>query len=213
MAILLLNTKVEIQKTLGTAKTITAISKATEAVITATHDFAVGDLILIGGVVGMTEINNRVVRVKSVSTTVSFVAEGLDSTLFTTYTSGGTAIKVTAFDAFDSVTSFSFPEPEPTRLPITTIHDNQQQEQFGLDAAPTVSMELLADPLDVAVLNMKAASLAKATRAFKVTLQNGNVLIFNAYVAGGRGIDGAAGDVAKARATITMVAPEQIFAV
>ena len=75
---------VQIQTALGSAKTITAISKASEASITATHDFSVGDLIVISGVVGMTEINDKVVRIKTVSTTVSFVAEGLDSSAYTT---------------------------------------------------------------------------------------------------------------------------------
>ena len=40
------NAVVQIQNTLGVAKTITGISKAAEAVITGTHDFAVGDLIV-----------------------------------------------------------------------------------------------------------------------------------------------------------------------
>ena len=76
MAILLLDTDIEMQSTLGAAKTITAISKASEAVITGTHDFSIGDLIVIDSVVGMVEMNKRVVRVKSVSTTVSFVFDG-----------------------------------------------------------------------------------------------------------------------------------------
>lgn len=209
--ILLLNTRIEMQKTLGSAKTITAISKASEAVITATHDFAIGDLIVLAGIVGMTQMNDLVVRVKSVSTTVSFVAESLDSTGFSTYVSGGTATKVTAFDTFDSATSFSFPEPAPNKIDVTTVHDNTKKEVFGLDEAPQITLPLIADPTSVVSISLRAASAAKTTRVFRVTLQTGQVLIMNAYVAGGRGLDGAVGAVATASASLTLAATEQWF--
>ena len=210
--ILLLNTAVSMQATLGTPKTITAISKVSEAVITGTHDFSIGDLIVIDAVVGMVEINKRVVRVKSVSTTVSFVAEGLDSSAFTTYVSGGTATKVATYLAFDNATSFNFPEPAPNRIDVTTIHLSQKTEVFGLDEAPQISMATLADPTGTTMAAVKVASQAKTTRVFKVTLQNGNVLIMNAYVAGGRGLDGAVGAVATGNVALTLAAPEQYFA-
>ena len=210
--ILLLNTAVAMQSTLGVAKTITAISKASAAVVTGTHDFAIGDLIVIKSVVGMVEINERVVRVLSVSTTVSFVCEALDSSAFTAYVSGGTATKVTALVGFDNATSFNYPEPSPNRIDVTTIHQTQKTEVFGLDESPQISMSTLSDPTSATMVAVKAASLAKTTRVFKVTLQNGNVLIMNAYVAGGRGLDGSVGAVASGSVALTLAAPEQYFA-
>ena len=212
MAILLLDTTIEMQSALGVAKTITGISKAAEAVVTGTHDFVAGDLVVITGVVGMTEINDRVVRVKSVNTTVDFTCEGLDSTGWTTYVSGGTAKEVTTLVSFDNATSFSFPEPAPTRLDVTTVHDTTKKEQFGLDEAPQISIPMLADPLATHVTEIREASLAKTTRAFRVTLQTGEVLIMNAYVAGGRGVDGGVGAVATAACNLTLAADEQWFA-
>lgn len=210
--ILLLNTKVEMQSALAAAKTITAISKATEAVITATHDFQVGDLIVIDEVAGMFEINKRVVRVKSINTTVDFTCEGLDSTNWTTYVSGGTAQKVSTLLAFDNVTSFNFPEPQPNRIDVTPISSSQKIEVFGLDDAPVATMNMNSDPLGATIVELRKASLEKTTRAFRVTTQTGQVLIFNAYVAGGRGFDGAVGAVATGQASMTFAAPEQWFA-
>ncbi|MCW5597737.1 MAG: hypothetical protein KIT80_23340 [Chitinophagaceae bacterium] len=210
--ILLLDTVVRMQSALGDAKTITAISKASEAVITATHDFSVGDYILLDGIGGMTELNKRIVRVKAVSTTVSFTAEGLDSTNWTTYTSSGTATKITSFVTFDNVTSFNYAEPQPNRIDVTTIHQNQKTEVFGLDDAPTATMAMNADPLGAAIVELRKASLAKSTRGFVVTTQTGQILIFNAYVAGGRGFDGSVGAVATGQASMTFVSPEQWFA-
>lgn len=210
--ILLLDTVVRMQSALGTDKNITAITKASEAVITATHDFSIGDYILLDGIGGMTELNKRIVRVKAVSTTVSFTAEGLDSTNWTTYTSGGTATKITSFVTFDNVTSFNYAEPQPNRIDVTTIHQNQKTEVFGLDDAPTATMSMNADPLGAAIVELRKASLAKSTRGFVVTTQTGQILIFNAYVAGGRGFDGSVGAVATGQASMTFVSPEQWFA-
>ena len=212
MAILLLDTTIEMQSALGTNKTITGISKAAEAEVTGTHDYAIGDLVVITGVVGMTEMNNRVVRVKSVSTTVSFVCEGLDSTGFTTYVSGGVANEVTTLVTFDNATGFNFPEPAPVPLDATTIDRTAKFEIFGLDEAAKITIPMLADPLATHVVAIRAASLAKTTRAFRVTLQTGEVIIFNAYVAGGRGMDGSVGAIATATCSLTLAANEQWFA-
>lgn len=209
--ILMLATSVEISSTLGSAKTITAISKASEAVITATHDFSIGDIVLIDAVVGMTEINKIPVRVKSVSTTVSFVAEGLDSTAFTTYVSGGTATKITAFLSFDTLTTFSFPEPQPNKLATTTIHGTTATEVFGLDSPVTLTMDCHSQPLDTTIARVRTVSKAKTAAVLRATMQNGNVLLLNAYWAGGRGFDGSAGEVAKSQISLTALKDEQWF--
>lgn len=208
--ILLLNTKVDMQKTLAANVTITAISKAAEAVVTATNTYTAGDLVVITAVLGMAEINNRVVRVKSPSGS-AFTCEGLDSTAFSTYASAGVANKITAFDAFDNLTSLSYPEPSPNAVDVTTIHLTQKLEIFGLDDAPTITMNTISDPLSVTIAAVRAASLAKALRAFRCTLQNGNILIFNGYVAGGRGLDGSAGAVATGQISVKLAMPEQYF--
>lgn len=202
----------QIQTALGSAKTITAISKAAEAVVTGTHDFAVGDLIVIEDVLGMTEINDKVVRVKSVSTTVSFVAEGIVSTNWTTYVSGGTATKVTTMGTFDNVTNLSLPDSPPTELDVTTIHDLEKQVVFGLRDFPKGTLTLVADPLAATSVEMATAEDAGTRRVFKVTLQSGYVGIFNAFVSGGSGLDGQGGGVATANVALTLRNKTQWFA-
>jgi len=53
-ALIMRNAVVQIQSALAAAKTITAISKVSEAVVTATHDYSIGDYVLIQSVGGMT---------------------------------------------------------------------------------------------------------------------------------------------------------------
>jgi len=75
-------------------KSISAITKANPAVVTATsHGYSNGDHVWINDVVGMTEVNGRRYTVANVSTH-TFELSGVNSTNYTTYTSGGTAAKV-----------------------------------------------------------------------------------------------------------------------
>lgn len=72
---------------------ITGISKANPAVITsAGHPFADGDVVMITGVLGMTEVNDDVYLVSKLSSG-TFELIDTDSTGWTTYASGGHADK------------------------------------------------------------------------------------------------------------------------
>jgi uncharacterized phage protein (TIGR02218 family) len=69
---------------------ITAISKAASAVISfASHPFVVNDVVAISGVAGMTQINGLQGTVTA--TTSTSITVNIDSSAFSTYTSGGTA--------------------------------------------------------------------------------------------------------------------------
>jgi hypothetical protein len=73
---------------------ITAITKANPAVVTAnSHGLSNGDRVFIASVGGMTEVNNREFTVAGV-TTNTFQLSGINSSAFTTYTSGGTVGKI-----------------------------------------------------------------------------------------------------------------------
>jgi len=82
----------------NTNLTITAISKAANAVITATHAFTAADIgvttVTIHGVVGMTQINTLSGIIQSVTSTTSF-SVNINSTNFSTYGSGGIANIIT----------------------------------------------------------------------------------------------------------------------
>jgi hypothetical protein len=77
----------------ATTTSISAITKAAQAVLTVTSSagFVAGGVINITGVVGMTEINDRSYLVISATTGPDTITIGVDSTNFTTYGSVGTA--------------------------------------------------------------------------------------------------------------------------
>lgn len=91
-----------------TGQAITGITKANPAVVTYTGSdtFADGDRVVISGVIGMTEVNNREFTVANVNTGANtFELSGINSTGYTTYVSGGTVEKiyeiVSPYDSLD----------------------------------------------------------------------------------------------------------------
>lgn len=86
------DTPSQIPDPMSTQATITAITQANPASVTATaHGFATGDLVVITGVSGMTQVNNTQFTITVVNANTFTL--GVDSTGFTAYTSGGTATK------------------------------------------------------------------------------------------------------------------------
>jgi hypothetical protein len=83
----------------GSAKTITAVTKANPGVITSSsHGFSNGDEIYITGVGGMTQLNDRNYIVTNATTNTFTLTDlfgaAINTTSFTTFTSGGTADKI-----------------------------------------------------------------------------------------------------------------------
>lgn len=84
---------------LETAKTISAITEANPGVVTATaHGYSNGDLVILANLGGMVELSGRTVVVAN-KTTDTFELQdvhgnNINTTAFTTYTSGGSAYRV-----------------------------------------------------------------------------------------------------------------------
>ena len=83
----------------GSAKTITGVTQANPGVITSnSHGFSDGDEIYITGVGGMTQLNDRNYIVDNATTNTFTLTDlfgaAIDTTAFTTFTSGGTADKI-----------------------------------------------------------------------------------------------------------------------
>lgn len=78
----------------GTQKTVTAITKAAQAQITATgHGYSVSQIVYLSDIKGMVEMDGLTVTVVSVVDANNFQVD-VDSTDFTTYVSGGSAERV-----------------------------------------------------------------------------------------------------------------------
>lgn len=209
--ILALDTRVEMQSTLGTPKTITNITNAAPPVVSSTaHGFLDGQIVVLS-VDGMRDLDARACRVAN-KTTDTFELEGLDATDMGTFVSG-TATQVTAFLSFDNITTINKPEPQPNTQDATTVHDKTRRELFGLNDPQKITMNCSAEPMNATMIAVRTASTERTARVFRFTTQTGLVLITNAFVAGGRGFDAAAGAIFTGQIFLSYAcADDQFFA-
>lgn len=197
------------QSAVGSAKTLTAISLAAPGVFTGTHDFTAGDIVLLE-VEGMSQVNNRLFQVLSVSTTVSFQLEAidgsgaLDTSLFTAFTSG-TAKKITLGTAISGVQSFLPSGGEGKLVDITTVMDLVDKQQVVGASAMSYALTFLWDPANVGQAALKAAFAAATAKGFKITWPSGRFILFYGTVSFADMPGGAAQGVTTTPCTIALL--------
>lgn len=171
--------QINVQTVLGTAKTITAITKASPPVASSTaHGFLDGEYLLLR-VTGMGKLDHRVVRVANKNTD-DFQLEGLDSTDYPTFLTG-TAQKITFGAAANTVTDVSSSGGEAKSIDITTVHTDTDREAPGNFSALSYSMGNLWVPDDPALVELAAATAAKGERCIQVQFATGTQVLFNSF--------------------------------
>jgi hypothetical protein len=129
----------------------------------------------------MRQLDDKVVRVANV-TSGTFELEGVDTTLFDTFTSG-TAQALTYGTAVTTATTISASGGDFDFIDSTTIHDNSKKQIPGLPSAISFSMDHIWDASDAGLTAMKAASDSQSKRAFKFQFgSGGKILCFNGFV-------------------------------
>lgn len=170
--------------TLPATKAITGITKASPAVFTSTsHGMSNGDIVYIDNVVGMTEVNGvfGVVTASAANTFQLTVGLGLmNSTNYTTYTSGGTAQPYTMLQMCEAK-SVNFTGGTVDQIETTGICDTNKTYEPGLSDSGsfTVSSNKLAQgAVQIALRTHKVNGTKIPVRvAFPNAATNGNVLI------------------------------------
>ena len=189
------NVAVAMESAAATAITITGISSGATCTITATNTYTNGDYVKLS-VSGMYQLDGKVVRVASASGS-SFVAEGVDSTSFSTFASG-TASKLTFGTSITTATSMSASGGDFDFIDVTTIHSNVKAQIPGLANPITYTFDNLWDIADAGEIAMKAATDAQSQKSFRFTFGTGGpIMVFLGYV----GFTGAPGGNAQDKVT------------
>lgn len=134
----------------GSPMTTTAVSNATEAVVTSTaHGFANGDIVEMTSSWG--RLQKRAYRVKSVAAN-TFVLEGADTTNVTFFPAGatsgaGSARKVSTFVQITSVMNPSASGGEPKKVTYKFIESDVEYSINDGFSAVNRSMEIDADAI------------------------------------------------------------------
>lgn len=192
---------VAVQTALAAAVTITAISKANPAVITATNTYTNGDIVLLK-ISGMTQLDYRVVRVAAAAAG-SFQAEGVDSTNFDTFTSG-TAEKITFGASAATLQDINASGGEAAPIPVSTIHDDQDIEIPGNRSPIVYNFGSLWDPSDAALKEMAKFDGSKTAGCMQFTFATGHKLYFAAYMSASLAPVGSSGQAVTTPVTFRL---------
>lgn len=204
------NVSVAFESALAAADTITAITKANPGVVTSTaHGLTNGDYVKLT-IQGMSQLDGRVARVANAAAD-TFELEGIDTTLFDTFSSG-TAEGITYGTTIGTIRNLSASGGDPNFIDVTTIHDNVSKQIPGLSSAISYSLENIWDVSDTALLAMKTASDAQSQKAFKFMFADGQLMVFNGYISAPLLPTGSAQDLITSPATITLYGTPTYYA-
>lgn len=167
----------------GSALTISAITNANPAVATSTaHGLANGDIIEITS--GWSRLTDKIVRVANVATN-TFELEGIDTTSAGIYPSGGgvgSAREVTGFTQLAQIVGSASNGGEQQFLTYQFLESDAEKRIPTFKSAAGITFTVADDPTLPGYIIAKAANDDRAARAVRVTLSNGQKLLYNAYV-------------------------------
>lgn len=175
---------VAIESGSGAAVNITGITNANPAVVTtsAAHGLSTGDFVEI--VSGWSRLTNKIVRVTMLTTT-TFSIDGLDTTLTTIYPAGsgtGTVAKVSGFTQLSQITTVNTSGGEQQFLTYQLLEADAQKQIPTFKTPFQVTMTVADDPTLPGFILAGVANDDRLPRAVKITLPDGSLILYNAYI-------------------------------
>jgi hypothetical protein len=202
------NVIVDMESALGATKTISAISKAAQCVVTGTHDYANGDFILMA-VQGMWQLDERIFRVCGAVSTTSYKIEdvtggtGIDSQLFEDFISGTTK-KITFGTNILTMSDVQMTGGDFDKLDTTLIHSNVKTNIPGTANPFQMDFEHIWDVTNAGQIALHNASVAQAKKCFRFQFgTGGNIMLFNGYVGHSALPNASALQVIRTKSSIT----------
>lgn len=197
-----------IASSIAAAKIVTAVSNAAEANVTATHDFAVGDIVIISS--GWGRLNKRAFRVKSVATTVSFVLEGADTTspaFFPPGSGSGTVSKVSTFTQITTVMSPSSSGGEPKTVTYRFIESDTEYNINDGFSATSYSLDVDADTIGTpGYAALKTLTDVQTDTVLKITSRNGSFQLIPCTAALNEAVQMSDGQINKCKVSFNGLA-------
>lgn len=182
---------VAVQTALAPADTITGITKANPAVVSAAaHGMINGTYVLLK-ITGMRQLDYKVVRIAGV-TTDAYQLEGVDSTLFDDFVSG-TSEAITFGAQASTFQDVNASGGEAAAIGISTIHDDQDFEIPGNRSPMVFNFGSLWDPADPALVALKGFDERKTPGACMLTFATGARILLAAYFSAGLAPTGSSG--------------------
>lgn len=185
----------------GSAKTISGVAVGNPTILTAAaHGFSNGDVVAIAALTGADAglLNGLSFVVKN-KTTNTFAVD-VDTTGKTVTAGSGTATPTT-WTQIINVKSFSGFDGQPAELETTNLDSTAKEFLLGLTDPGAFNFEIDYDSTAASHQALRTKQIAATKTPFKLTLPNGNVITFNAYVKG-LPLSGGVDQVAKTSVTL-----------
>lgn len=177
-------TFVKVSTATTAAKNITAITKANPCVVTSsTHGLAVGTVVVFASVGGMTELNG-VAAVVTAQDTNTFTLGGVDSTNYTTYTSGGTATPHT-MTSVANVTNVDISADEADEIDATNLDSVKKEYIIGLSGEGNLTLSVDIDPTDPGQERVRKLRGTNSAVPLSVTRSDGKIAAYMVKWRGG----------------------------
>ena len=169
----------------GAAKTVTVVTNATEAVVTAiAHGFTNGDYVLLTS--GWGGLNLRAFRIKSV-TTDTFVLDGEDTTNTSIYPTGGgigSVTKATTFVEIVQVIGDDASGGEPQNVEFRYMESDIRQNVNDGFSANSRTLTIDADSVSTpGYAALKTLSQVRTTTILRTVTKNGSFTLLPCEVA------------------------------
>jgi hypothetical protein len=204
-------------QTYGTAKNMTAITNAAEAVATleASHGTVAGDYLELTS--GWGRLNGRVVRAKTVATN-DVTLEGINTSNTTLFPAGlgtGTVRKITPATGLINMSQVKLIATSGGEMgfeDMTTVDAVQGIEAPTIPGPTRLSLTIFDDPALPWYAVLLAAADTTTPLAFRIRYPNGVMQLFNSYVAIQRFPQIETGMALKTTITLSLVAEQVRYA-
>lgn len=196
-----------VQTGLGSPKTITAITKADPAVVTAAaHGFVLGDVAKLNDIDSMTQVDGGVYAVDNPATN-TFELAGVDSTAYDAFVAASPnladATPVT-FSAFCELTGSNQQDAAANQIEVSTICSTAKEFEQGLSDSGTLQLDFNWAGNQAVQAAIRAGKTSGDHLAFKITFPgDGGIVIMIGTVQQGS-FQGAVNDVWKGSVTIKL---------
>lgn len=171
--------RLEIATAFGSAKTVTAVTKASPGVATSTsHGMANGTVGRWAVSAGMVQLDGQASRVYNQSTN-AFDLQGLNTAGYSDFTAG-TFTPATTWGTLAEMIGYQIGGGSPDKLDDTKSGDVITQEIIGTLPADTVQIDLLSQTVNSTVMQLiEDASIQQTYLLWRLTLQDGAVRVWN----------------------------------
>lgn len=170
---------VTLSTTLGSTKTVSALTNANPGVATSTaHGFVNGDIVLMNS--GWSNLNQKAVRVAG-SVTNNFNLDGIDTSLTSLYPAGsgtGSAQLVGGFTQISQIMGLTTQGGDQQYATFSFLEQNFETQLPTVFSAQSISLEIADDPSLSGYIALKAAADSRAFRVLKLQLPDGSFILY-----------------------------------